>query len=44
MKKISKKLISSVILSLMMYTPVTNVYAATLEEGAIFGKNDIELF
>ena len=43
MKKISKKLISSVILSLMMYTPVTNVYAATLEEGAIFGKNDIEL-
>lgn len=40
MKKISKKLISSVILSLMMYTPVTNVYAATLEEGAIFGKND----
>ncbi len=43
MKKISKKLISSVILSLMMYTPVTNVYATTLEEGAIFGKNDIEL-
>lgn len=42
MKKISKKLISSVILSLIMYTPVTNVYAATLEDGAIFGKNDIE--
>lgn len=43
MKKISKKLISSVILSLMMYTPVTNVYAATLEDGTIFGKNDNEL-
>lgn len=43
MKKISKKLISSVILSLIMYAPVNNVYAATLEDGAIFGKNDIEL-
>ena len=42
MKKISKKLISSVILSLIMYAPVNNVYAATLEDGAIFGKNDIE--
>lgn len=40
MKKISKKLISSIILSLMMYAPVTNVYAATLEDGPIFGKND----
>lgn len=26
-----------------MYAPVNNVYAATLEDGAIFGKNDIEL-
>lgn len=43
MRKISKKLISSVILSLIMYAPVNNVYAATLEDGAIFGKNDIEL-
>lgn len=42
MKKISKKLISSVILSLIMYAPVNNVYAATLKDGAIFGKNDIE--
>lgn len=43
MKKISKKLISSIILSLMMYAPVTNVYAATLEDGPIFGKNDNNL-
>lgn len=43
MRKISKKLISSVILSLIMYAPLNNVYAATLEDGAIFGKNDIEL-
>ena len=43
MRNISKKLISSVILSLIMYAPVNNVYAATLEDGAIFGKNDIEL-
>lgn len=42
MKKISKKLISSVILSLIMYAPVNNVYAATLVGGPIFGKNDIE--
>lgn len=40
MKKISKKLISSVILSLIMYAPVNNVYAATLEDGPIFGEND----
>ncbi len=40
MKKISKKLISSVILSLIMYAPVNNVYAATLEDGSIFGEND----
>lgn len=38
MKKISKKLISSVILSLIMYAPVNNVYAATLEDGAILVK------
>lgn len=41
MKKISKKLISSVILSLIMYAPVNNVYAATLKDGPIFGENDI---
>lgn len=40
MKKISKKLISSVILSLIMYAPVNNVYAATLKDGPIFGEND----
>lgn len=40
MKKISKKLISSVILSLIMYAPVNNVYAATLEDGPIFGEDD----
>lgn len=40
MKKINKKLISSIILGLILYTPVTNVYAAELNNGAIKGSND----
>lgn len=41
MKKINKKLISSIILGLVLYTPVTNVYAAQLNDGPIF-YNDSE--
>lgn len=40
MKKINKKLISSIILGLILYTPVTNVYAAELNDGAIYGNGD----
>lgn len=36
MKKTNKKLISSIILGLMLYTPVTNVYAAQLSDGPLF--------
>lgn len=40
MKKTNKKLISSIILGLMLYTPVTNVYAAQLNQGSIYGGSD----
>ena len=40
MKKINKKLISSIILGLILYTPVTNVHAAELNDGAIYGNGD----
>ena len=40
MKKINKKLISSIILGLILYTPVTNVHAAELNDGAIKGSAD----
>lgn len=40
MKKTNKKLISSIILGLILYTPVTNVYAAQLNDGAIYGNGD----
>lgn len=40
MKKINKKLISSLILGLMLSVPVSQVYAADLTGGAIFGTGD----
>lgn len=40
MKKLNRKLISSIILGLILYTPITNVYATELNDGAIYGIND----
>ena len=40
MKKVNKKLISSIILGLLLYAPVTNVYAAELSNGSIKGDSD----
>lgn len=43
MKKLNRKLISSIILGLILYTPITNVYATELNDGAIYGINIIAL-